>query len=105
LPVAPIAPDDGWCDAPGDPDYNRLVKLPHAGSHERMWREDDIYDVVVVLGHNDDPPVAPMGSCIFVHLARPGYPPTEGCVALTRADMDALLAAAKPGDAVEIREA
>jgi L,D-peptidoglycan transpeptidase YkuD (ErfK/YbiS/YcfS/YnhG family) len=105
LPVAAIERDDGWCDDPGDEAYNRPVKLPHPGSFETMWRDDDLYDLVVVLGHNDDPPRAPMGSCIFLHLAKPGYLPTEGCVAVTRADLEALLAAARPGDAVEIREA
>jgi L,D-peptidoglycan transpeptidase YkuD (ErfK/YbiS/YcfS/YnhG family) len=105
LPVQPIAPDDGWSDAPDSPEYNRPIKLPHAGSAEAMWREDGLYDLVVVLGHNDDPPVAGMGSCIFLHLARPGYLPTEGCVAVSREDMEALLAAAGLGDAVEIREA
>jgi L,D-peptidoglycan transpeptidase YkuD (ErfK/YbiS/YcfS/YnhG family) len=102
LPTAPISVDDGWCDAADDPDYNRPIKLPHAGSFERMWREDDLYDLVVVLGHNDDPPVSLMGSCIFLHLARPGYLPTEGCVAVARDDMEALLAKARPGDAVAI---
>lgn len=105
LPVEAIGRDDGWCDAPGDPAYNRPVKLPYAASHEEMWRQDDLYDLVVILGHNDDPPVAGMGSAIFMHIARPGYPPTEGCVALARPDLEALLAAAKPGDAVEIRGA
>jgi L,D-peptidoglycan transpeptidase YkuD (ErfK/YbiS/YcfS/YnhG family) len=105
LPLAALAPDDGWCDAPGDPDYNRPIKLPHPASFERMWREDGLYDLVVVLGHNDDPPRPSMGSCIFLHLARDGYAPTEGCVAVTRADLEELLARAKPGDAVEIREA
>ena len=105
LPVQALAPDDGWCDAPGDPAYNRPVKLPHAASAETMWRDDGLYDLVVVLGHNDDPPVAGLGSAIFLHLARPGYLPTEGCVAVTRGDLEELLAAAKPGDAVEIREA
>jgi L,D-peptidoglycan transpeptidase YkuD (ErfK/YbiS/YcfS/YnhG family) len=70
-----------------------------------MWRDDGIYDLVVVLGHNDDPPKPHMGSCIFLHLAREGYAPTEGCVAVTRPDLEALLRLAKPGDAVEIREA
>ncbi len=103
LPVEPLHADDGWCDAPGDPAYNRPVKLPYAASHEDMWRKDDIYDLVVILGHNDDPVVSGMGSAIFMHLARPGYPPTEGCVALARPDLEALLAAAKPGDSVEIK--
>lgn len=102
LEAKPIAPDDGWCDAPGDPAYNEPVKLPYPASAERLWRDDNVYDLVVVLGHNDAPPVPGLGSAIFLHLARDGYPGTEGCVALARADVLALLAAAKPGDAVEI---
>lgn len=103
LPVAQIGPDDGWCDASGDPAYNRPVTLPYPASAERMWRDDDVYDLVVILGHNDDPVVSGLGSAIFLHLARDGYPPTEGCLALARPDLEALLAAAKPGDALEIR--
>lgn len=105
LPVQALAPDDGWCDAPDDADYNRPIKLPHRASFEKMWRDDGLYDVVVVLGHNDDPVKPPMGSCIFLHLAREGYAPTEGCVAVAREDLEALLEKAKPGDAVEIRGA
>ena len=103
LPLEAIAPDDGWCDAPLDPAYNRPVKLPHKTSAEQMWRDDDVYDLVVVLGHNDDPVIPGAGSAIFLHLARPDYAPTEGCVALARADLEALLAQAKPGDVLEIR--
>lgn len=102
LPIRATRPDDGWCDAPGDPNYNRPVTLPYPTSAERMWRDDHVYDLVVILGHNDDPPVAGMGSAIFMHLARDGYPGTEGCVALARADLEEVLAAARPGDAVEI---
>jgi L,D-peptidoglycan transpeptidase YkuD (ErfK/YbiS/YcfS/YnhG family) len=104
LETAPIGPDDGWCDAPGDPAYNRPVTLPYPASAERMWRDDGLYDLVVVLGHNDDPPVSPLGSCIFLHLAKPNYAPTEGCVALSRADMEDFLARAQPGDALEIKQ-
>jgi len=103
LPSAPIEPDDGWCDAPGDAAYNRPVTHPYPASAERMWRQDHLYDLVVVLGHNDDPVVAGAGSAIFLHLAKPDYGPTEGCVALARADMAALLAEAREGDLLEIR--
>ena len=103
LPVEAIHREDGWCDAPGDARYNRPVALPYPASAERMWREDGLYDLVVVLGHNDDPVMPGMGSAIFLHLAQPDYAPTEGCVALARADLEALLAVAKPGDALEIR--
>ncbi len=87
LPVAALSPEDGWCDAPDDPAYNRPVRLPYAASHERLWRDDEIYDVVVILGHNDDPPVAGLGSAIFLHVARAGYTPTQGCVALALPDL------------------
>jgi L,D-peptidoglycan transpeptidase YkuD (ErfK/YbiS/YcfS/YnhG family) len=103
LPVAAISEDDGWCDAPEDPAYNRPVKLPYPASAERMWRDDHLYDLVVILGHNDDPPVAGLGSAIFLHLAKPDYAPTHGCVAVARADLEAFLGAAQAGDAVEIR--
>ncbi|MGE5500786.1 MAG: L,D-transpeptidase family protein [Ignavibacteriales bacterium] len=103
LPVAPIDPKDGWCDDPRDPNYNRPVALPYPASCETMWREDELYDVVVILAHNDDPPFPGMGSAIFLHCAKPGYPPTQGCVALAKADLLELLAVAKPGDALEVR--
>lgn len=102
LPATPIAPSDGWCDAPEDPAYNRPVSLPYGASAERMWREDGLYDLVVVLGHNDAPTVPCLGSAIFLHLQRPDLSPTEGCVALSREAMIAFLAAAQPGDAVRI---
>ena len=67
-----------------------------------MWREDALYDLVCVLAHNDDPAVAGQGSAIFLHLARPDYAPTEGCVALARADLEALLAMAGGEAALEV---
>ena len=103
LPHAPIAPDDGWCDAPGAPDYNQPVKLPYAASAEALWREDRIYDLIVVLGYNDTPVVPRAGSAIFLHLARPDFSPTEGCVAVEPGDLIHLLAHARPGDALRIR--
>jgi L,D-peptidoglycan transpeptidase YkuD (ErfK/YbiS/YcfS/YnhG family) len=82
LPARALTPSDGWCDAPGDPHYNRLVQLPFGPSHEELWRKDEIYDVIVVMGYNDDPPVAGLGSAIFFHISRPDYSPTAGCVAI-----------------------
>jgi L,D-peptidoglycan transpeptidase YkuD (ErfK/YbiS/YcfS/YnhG family) len=103
LPVEPIGRDQGWSDDPGDEAYNTRVTLPYRGSFEKLWRDDGLYDLVVVLGHNDDPPKPYMGSCIFLHIRRDDGGPTEGCVALAREDLLAVLAAARPGDAVEIR--
>ena len=104
LPVQALSPDDGWCDAPDDANYNRPVRLPYPASAERLWREDGVYDLIVVLGHNDAPAVPGAGSAIFLHLARPDFSATQGCVALARHDLEALLALAKPGDALAIRE-
>ncbi|HUO22856.1 MAG TPA: L,D-transpeptidase family protein [Caulobacteraceae bacterium] len=102
LPVQAIQPEDGWCDAPADPRYNQPVTHPYPASAEHLWREDGLYDLVVVLGHNDDPIVPGLGSAIFLHLAKPDYAPTEGCVALARSDLERLLAIAQPGDALRI---
>jgi L,D-peptidoglycan transpeptidase YkuD (ErfK/YbiS/YcfS/YnhG family) len=100
LPIRAIRPRDGWCDAAMDRNYNRPVRLPYPASHERMWREDGLYDLVIVLGCNDLPRSLGRGSAIFMHLARPDYAPTAGCIALSRADMLKLLAWLKPGDSI-----
>lgn len=102
LPADPLLPDAGWCDDPASLFYNCPVLLPFEASHERLWREDHVYDVIVVLGYNDAPILPGKGSAIFLHLARPDYTPTEGCVACALPDLLALLKAAKPGDALEI---
>ena len=87
LAVYQIARDDGWCDAPSDPAYNRAVKLPYSAGAENLWRDDDLYDVIVVLGFNDDPVVPDKGSAIFLHVAKPDYSVTQGCVALALPDL------------------
>ena len=102
VPVRPIDPEDGWCDDPGDAAYNRPVRLPHRAGAERLWRQDDLYDLVVVLGHNDNPVVPGAGSAIFMHVAAPGYSPTEGCMALARDDLAAFVCGLAPGDSVHV---
>lgn len=97
LPVRAMRADDGWCDDPGDPRYNRPVRLPYPGHHEVLWRADGVYDVVVVLGHNDAPPRAGAGSAVFLHVAAADYRPTEGCVALALSDLLAVLADCRSG--------
>ncbi len=78
LPARPISEHDGWCDDPRSPTYNRLVSIPNEWSHEKMWREDGLYDLVVVVGYNDDPPEGEWGSAIFLHIARDDYAGTAG---------------------------
>ena len=97
-----IAADDGWCDAPQDPAYNRPVRRPYPASHEELSREDGLYDLLVVLGHNDDPPVKGLGSAIFLHCWRNGQTPTRGCLALAPDAVAALVRRLKPGDLIEI---
>lgn len=103
IPVIALRPEDGWCDAPGDARYNQWVPLPCPARHERLWREDGLYDLIVELGYNDDPPVTGKGSAIFLHVARPGYLPTEGCAALAEDDLRAVLKRLQGGSVIEIR--
>jgi L,D-peptidoglycan transpeptidase YkuD (ErfK/YbiS/YcfS/YnhG family) len=91
LPLRPLRPEDGWCDAPGDRNYNRPVRRPYPASHEAMWRDDGVYDIVLVLDVNLMPRVKGGGSAIFFHLARPDFGPTAGCLAIRRRDMLRLL--------------
>jgi L,D-peptidoglycan transpeptidase YkuD (ErfK/YbiS/YcfS/YnhG family) len=102
LPVHALRPQDGWCDAPSDPHYNQLVQLPYPASAEQMWRDDHLYDLVAVVGFNDDPVRPGKGSAIFLHLAKPDYSPTAGCVALTEPDLRAALEQLQPGDKIRI---
>jgi L,D-peptidoglycan transpeptidase YkuD (ErfK/YbiS/YcfS/YnhG family) len=104
LPSIPIDRNLGWCDDPREALYNRLVILPFPARHERLWREDELYDLIVVLGFNDDPPIPDRGSAIFLHVAQADYSPTEGCIACARDDLLALLAEAKRGDVLRIAE-
>src|SRR5262249_57202240 len=85
----------GWHD-PGSSTYTRLVRIPNEWSHERMWREDGLYDLVVVVGYNDDPPEGEWGSAIFLHIARDDYSPTQGCVAFARDDLLELVTLIEP---------
>ncbi len=103
LPIIAMAADDGWCDAPDSQFYNLPVKTPFNQSHEAMWREDNLYDFVIPMGYNDDPIIPGKGSAIFMHIAKPGYEPTEGCVALSLSDMQALLPLLSVRTLIEIR--
>ncbi len=93
LPMEPIAPNDGWCD---DPAEARLQSADPPATRRRAtrnsWRQDGLYDVIAVLGWNDAPVQRGRGSAIFLHVARPDYAPTEGCVALALSDLRQVLA-------------
>jgi len=96
LPATPLAmrrsrTDMLWCDAVSDPNYNRPVRAPFGPSHEKLARADELYDVCLVLDWNLRCRKRRCGSAIFFHIARPGYTPTEGCVAISLRDMRRLL--------------
>jgi L,D-peptidoglycan transpeptidase YkuD (ErfK/YbiS/YcfS/YnhG family) len=81
----------GWCDDAAKPNYNRLIRLPSSVKHECLWRQDELYDFLIVLDYNLNPRIAGRGSAIFLHVARNGLAPTRGCIAVARQDMRRLL--------------
>jgi len=91
LPAKAITRDMGWCDDPRSPRYNRAIPLPSSSSHEKLWRDDGLYDIVVETDWNRRPAISGQGSAIFIHLARPGFKPTEGCIAFDRKGMKLFL--------------
>ena len=103
LPIQALRPNDGWVDDPADRQYNRLIALPYPASHEAMWRADGLYDLVVLIGYNTDPPVPGLGSAIFLHVAGPDFAPTAGCIAVARDVLFPLLGLLGPGSAITIR--
>ncbi len=102
LDIRRVRASDGWCDSAFDRNYYRPVALPYAASAEHLWRADGLYDVVVVLGYNDVPRIKNRGSAIFMHVARTGFKPTEGCVALRAGDLRRLIAAVPRGSQIII---
>jgi L,D-peptidoglycan transpeptidase YkuD (ErfK/YbiS/YcfS/YnhG family) len=102
LPVRPLAPSDGWVDEPSDANYNRPVSLPYPASAEQLWREDDLYDALVVIGYNMEPVVPSAGSAIFLHVATSDFAPTSGCVAVEKEVLLGLLPLLGPGSKITI---
>lgn len=103
LPVRALAPDDGWCDDPADPRYNTPIKLPDAARHEELWRDDHLYDVVMVIGCNDAPAIPGKGSAIFLHVAAPDFASTAGCVAVALPDILEIARRCGPATVIEIK--
>lgn len=102
LPLRPLAPSDAWVDDPADPNYNSLVSLPYPAHSEAMWLDDAVYDLVVVIGYNMAPVVPGAGSAIFLHIARPDFSPTAGCIAIARAALLELMPLLGPSSSITI---
>jgi L,D-peptidoglycan transpeptidase YkuD (ErfK/YbiS/YcfS/YnhG family) len=100
LPSRPIRPEDAWCEDPADRRYNRPIK---ASGGDHLWRDDALYDLLIEIDHNTRPRIAGRGSAVFIHVARPGFSPTAGCVALTKGRLRWLLARLDRRTVIEIR--
>jgi L,D-peptidoglycan transpeptidase YkuD (ErfK/YbiS/YcfS/YnhG family) len=96
LPIRPIGPEDAWCEDSAHRHYNQPVRLDRDGAGDRLSRQDHLYDFIVEIDHNTCPRIAGRGSAVFLHLARPNFAPTAGCVAMTEAAMLQLLARIGP---------
>ena len=77
----------GWCDDPKSKKYNQLIKLPNKYSHEKLYKKNNTYDLLLVLDYNMKPIVKNKGSAIFIHVAKRNYKPTAGCIALKKKDL------------------
>ena len=102
LPVRRIRGDDGWCENPGDRHYNQPIRLMPDDPGDRLKRADHLYDLIIELDHNTRPRVAGRGSPVFMHLARPGFAATAGCVALTGPALRRLIARIGPRTRIAI---
>jgi L,D-peptidoglycan transpeptidase YkuD (ErfK/YbiS/YcfS/YnhG family) len=103
LPRNALAPKDAWVDDPNDVNYNRPVSLPYPASAEKMWREDGLYDLLVVIGYNMAPVVPGAGSAIFLHIAAPDFAATAGCIAIQRELLLGLAPLLSPHSTIAIR--
>jgi len=92
LPARRITPDLAWCEDPLDRRYNRPFRRSASEPGDRLRRADALYDLIVEIDHNSRPRIAGRGSAVFIHIARQGFAPTQGCVALARSDLQRLLA-------------
>jgi L,D-peptidoglycan transpeptidase YkuD (ErfK/YbiS/YcfS/YnhG family) len=107
LPKRPLHQTHGWCDEPMDPHYNTLVDLQTFDthlSHENMWRDDPLYNIVVEVGYNDAPIISGHGSAIFIHIARPGYTGTKGCIAFVEADLREIISLLSVGSYITVED-
>jgi L,D-peptidoglycan transpeptidase YkuD (ErfK/YbiS/YcfS/YnhG family) len=96
LPARPITAADGWCEDPSDRHYNRPIKVPPQSKADRLTRKDPLYDFIIEIDHNTRPRLPGRGSAVFIHVARPGFTPTAGCVALDLKALRRLLARLGP---------
>ena len=92
----------GWCDDPKSNQYNKLIKLPFAYNHEKLFKKENIYDIILVLNYNMNPTKKNKGSAIFIHVSKNNYKKTEGCVAIKKVNLIKLLKEINPNTRIKI---
>ncbi len=92
----------GWCNDTKSKQYNKLVKLPFTYSHEKLYKKENIYDIVLVLNYNMNPIKKNKGSAIFIHVAKNNFKKTEGCVAIKKVNLIKLINEINPNSKVKI---
>ena len=97
-----IKKDMGWCDDPRSKHYNKLVKLPFTYRYEKLYRKENIYDIIIVLNYNMNPIIKKKGSAIFIHIAKKNYKKTEGCIAVKKIHLLKILKKLKKNTKVKI---
>lgn len=102
LPKKIITRNMGWCDDSRSNNYNRLIKLPFNFSYERLYRKDNIYDLVVLINYNTKPIIKNKGSAIFIHISRKNFSPTRGCIALKKKNLLQILSKVKKNTKIKI---
>jgi len=97
-----ITKNMGWCDDPVSRFYNRQIKLPSKFSHEKLYRNDDLYDLIAVINYNTNPVIRNKGSAIFMHISKNSYKKTQGCIALKKKDLIKILTEIKKNTKIKI---
>ena len=92
----------GWCDDPKSSQYNKLVKLPFAYNHEKLFRKENVYDIILILNYNMNPVKKNKGSAIFIHVAKNNFKKTKGCVAIKKINLIKLIKEISPNTKVKI---
>jgi L,D-peptidoglycan transpeptidase YkuD (ErfK/YbiS/YcfS/YnhG family) len=93
----------GWCDDPKSENYNKVIYLPSKFGHEKLYRKDKIYDLILALDYNYKPVIRNKGSAIFIHIANQNYKSTRGCIALKKSDLILILEKIKKSTIVKIQ--
>jgi len=94
----------GWCDDPLSKDYNKLIKIPSEYSYEKLYKKDNVYDIILVLNYNMNPVVKNKGSAIFIHVTKANYKKTEGCVAIKKVHLLKIIKELKKNIKIKIED-